>query len=389
MGQPPIDHVFMQQIIDIPNLDTIGMMFAAIEDAVNVINETFAQGNPIVFPRTFQIQFTGILQEFDFPADEITVLLHRIVWVPVLRGPAVGGKRRVTKRKALNGRGSNGYMTGDGLFGDIADRFKILFKGRSEIPSSVTKEIEKYGNDAITQMTICRHSIPSAIQAVINKASSGNVQKAMKDAHFDKLFHLYLRVVLSSGKSLKIEKNENVSISPASDKSNAECVPVNMEGKHVTLGQLIENAMKKMGDNFFKYNFESSNCQHFVDTLLTASGLNRNSYHNFIMQDIPTVLKSLPKWAKAIGHFATNTADRVKGFIFGRGVDGSNVQSVLFIKDQWTLPEARKWMRDHGFKVGKVHDTKKFHRFRQFDPDPNMKHRLKNLPNGIVLLLEF
>lgn len=44
------------------------------------------------------------------------------------------------------------------------------------------------------------------------------------------------------------------------------------------------------------------------------------------------------------------------------------VQSVLFEKRRFTIPQARKYLKSHGFVDIKVHTTDQYHRFRQFDP---------------------
>lgn len=47
----------------------------------------------------------------------------------------------------------------------------------------------------------------------------------------------------------------------------------------------------------------------------------------------------------------------------------SEVQSVVFNKQQWTLGEAKYWLYNHGFKVYKVDEKEKSYRFRQTIPD--------------------
>ena len=34
-----------------------------------------------------------------------------------------------------------------------------------------------------------------------------------------------------------------------------------------------------------------------------------------------------------------------------KGEEGTSVQSFLFIKDKWTAQEAKKWVRDHDYKI--------------------------------------
>ncbi len=46
----------------------------------------------------------------------------------------------------------------------------------------------------------------------------------------------------------------------------------------------------------------------------------------------------------------------------------TNVQSVLFNVNKWTVDKAKKWLAEHDYKHDKVDTTEQYHRFRQFDP---------------------
>ncbi len=48
---------------------------------------------------------------------------------------------------------------------------------------------------------------------------------------------------------------------------------------------------------------------------------------------------------------------------------GSVVQTLLFSKKHYTIDEAKKWLKSHGFHYGKVDEAKSFYRFRQRDPE--------------------
>jgi hypothetical protein len=57
-------------------------------------------------------------------------------------------------------------------------------------------------------------------------------------------------------------------------------------------------------------------------------------------------------------------------FVIGFPQDGggSEVQSVLFDKDKWTVEDAKQWLKDHDFKGLEVDQTENTLRFRQHDP---------------------
>jgi hypothetical protein len=72
----------------------------------------------------------------------------------------------------------------------------------------------------------------------------------------------------------------------------------------------------------------------------------------------------------------------------------SIVQSVRVPKDQFTLRQAKSWVKKHGYKLtfkGKGVDvTENQYRFRQRDPGtPHKRVRTKVLPNGVEMILYY
>jgi hypothetical protein len=51
-----------------------------------------------------------------------------------------------------------------------------------------------------------------------------------------------------------------------------------------------------------------------------------------------------------------------------RNRKSTEVQTVLFDKELWTVSAAKKWLRDHGYKIPSVDTTSEYHRFRQLPP---------------------
>ena len=43
-----------------------------------------------------------------------------------------------------------------------------------------------------------------------------------------------------------------------------ETMPVNLNGKNISLNEFMENTKNKMGDKFLSYNANTNNCQAFV-----------------------------------------------------------------------------------------------------------------------------
>ena len=62
------------------------------------------------------------------------------------------------------------------------------------------------------------------------------------------------------------------------------------------------------------------------------------------------------------------TGEGLKSFKSGSFGSDYVVQSVLFKKDKYSLPEAKKWLKDNKYKSPKVDETDNMLRFRQLSP---------------------
>lgn len=66
------------------------------------------------------------------------------------------------------------------------------------------------------------------------------------------------------------------------------------------------------------------------------------------------------------------------------------VQAVIFKKDKWTTPKARRWLKKNNYTpIKKVHITDDFYRYRINEPDKYTKFTTKKLKDGIELILGF
>jgi len=68
----------------------------------------------------------------------------------------------------------------------------------------------------------------------------------------------------------------------------------------------------------------------------------------------------------------------------------TEVQSVILPKKKFTKLQAKKWIKDNGYKESfykkKVDITKEYYRYRQKAPKYK-KYRNKKLSNGVILVL--
>lgn len=68
----------------------------------------------------------------------------------------------------------------------------------------------------------------------------------------------------------------------------------------------------------------------------------------------------------------------------------SHVQAVLFNKSQWKPKEARKWLKDNGYKSSNLVTTDTYLRFRQKAPNKKKyNYRTKGVGKGIVFIIGF
>lgn len=69
----------------------------------------------------------------------------------------------------------------------------------------------------------------------------------------------------------------------------------------------------------------------------------------------------------------------------------SGAQTVIFSKRQWSVEDARAWLRKHGFRSDSVDTTANTHRFRQFNPEHCAEGSYlaltKNFPAGVTVVV--
>lgn len=67
---------------------------------------------------------------------------------------------------------------------------------------------------------------------------------------------------------------------------------------------------------------------------------------------------------------------------------GTEVQSLLFSRPQWTESRAKDWARDHDYHYGKVDVTDNYVRLRQFAPVRGTQKRTITFGDGIKAIIE-
>jgi len=290
---------------------------------------------------------------------------------------------------------------------------KQTFSISTDYPPNVKEILNKYGNEVIKGIVLKRTPVSGLLTGTLSLFSLGKFGERMEKS-FDELFHLFMDILTNTGKTIMLEKIErvNMSLNPPI-RPNEEVKQVSNIPQGITIIQLMENARKRMGNQFFRYDSVINNCQHFLLNVLQASGIGDPSDYLFIKQDTEQLFKGLPI-LKKIAHTATDlgaianktvqggTIQRLNPFenerlvetirkLRGKGLkkSPSQVQSVVFQKSEWTIKDAKSWLKEHNYQFSKVDKTENTLRFRQENPELYSEFKIKILPNGILLVLGF
>jgi hypothetical protein len=292
---------------------------------------------------------------------------------------------------------------------DNIDFYKTVIKGRMDYQPKGRDILKRYGGEKIKAIELGREPVMAALKGVLNLISGGKFGKRV-DKSFDDLFHLFCVITLDSGKKIMTEKNEVIIISE-SIPSRGEKAEYRMvtdipyaDTDPITLQTLFDNAREKMGDKrFFQYSAKDNNCQDYLLALLKFSDIGTPEDYEWIKQDTKSLFKDLPylrKFANSVTDFAgkldvimsgrglsfsgdsggipkseTEAIEEDDGMdeqdqMYGEGLIGSDyeVQSVIFDKDKYKIPAARKWLKENKYISPKVDIKENFYRFRQLDP---------------------
>lgn len=324
----------------------------------------------------------------------------------------------------------------------------LLIQGSNDYAPNVKKILSQYGPQIIKALTLKRTPVDKVLTGALNIFSLGKFNERFEKS-FDELFHLFLEIELQSGTRLLLEKNAriNMELNPsAGARPNTEIKSISNIPQGLSVYQLLENAHRRMGSQFYSYDAVNNNCQDFLLNILQSSGIGDQSDYAFIKQDTAKLFKGLPV-LKKIAHTATELGERAdialqggklssadvgniynysqflehltshitdpkepidprdyqqaikiiniikqlkENKLHGSGLKGNvkiDVQSIVFLKkNDWTVAKAKKWLKDRKFKVPSPDITEHTFRFRQIDPENFTEFRTKRLNGGILLI---
>ena len=192
--------------------------------------------------------------------------------------------------------------------------------------------LRAYGNYRINKITVYREPIKSFLGFALNVITVGAWEKAVAKYGYDKLFHLFLTLELIppvfQGKTIiaLFEKNEtprlNLLTVPIANDAEFMSVPKQFQG---SLFDFVQTTQAQMGDDFFRYNAFTNNCQTQIFNALGANDLLTLPLQNFIKQDTESIAQELPDYSKSIVQGITDTARRGRTLL-GRGLPTQKIR---------------------------------------------------------------
>lgn len=212
----------------------------------------------------------------------------------------------------------------------IPGRLTGLFTGRMNYRPQDREFLAKNGDCIIKSLTVYRQPVPKMLTQILNVISFGQWNKYQQKYGYDKFFHLYLKVDyfdnIGNLNSCKVEKNEVITISKwdnNKDTKDSESFPIKFDMNNLTIHQMLNNTLKKMGaEKYFSYRFDTNNCQVFVLSILEYNNLlaDNPDVKNFIFQDIKAIVSNVNRLTSNFANATTDLAHRFNVLTHGMGL---------------------------------------------------------------------
>ena len=205
-----------------------------------------------------------------------------------------------------------------GLFSNL----KHAFTWRNSLSPSDQACLDKYGDEEISKIVVIRQPLGWLSKKAADLLTLGTFDEQIKKLGYDRSFHLFLNIYLSSGVCILTERNETVRLykvnpTPLVDKAEEMTID-DTEG--LTLKEFFQNGVNSRAPAaFWRYTPEEYNCQNYCVTLLQANDLLTPELKNFILQDAAAIL-SKASLGKRVFKTASNAVARLR-FIAGEGLE--------------------------------------------------------------------
>ena len=186
------------------------------------------------------------------------------------------------KHQIILNKNSN-YKTGNGLLGNVNEKL-------NKMPLLIKKFMIEHGDELIKKVTICRSPLNKIFTMIGNLLTRNDWKTQMDKLGYDDVFHLYMLVEIDSG-TYRIEKNSRVEISKKINRGKDNIDFFNVP--EMTLLGLFEKTEDRIGaDAMWRYDPFSTNCQHFVLSLLDTLQLTTEEAVRFVMQQASELVQN-------------------------------------------------------------------------------------------------
>ena len=182
----------------------------------------------------------------------------------------------------------------------IKDAVQAVIKYSRNIDSfnaKSKKTLQEYGSKEIKSIKIFREKIDGILRKAISVISD----------HQGNLYHLGMVITLDDNQEITVEKNHVVNVVKGSPfKNSTEVMDVSLQGKHITLNELLDKTIEAMTPNkFFDYNGITNNCQNFVMNILKTNHLLSKEAEDFTLQNLDDLVEK--------SRLGEDTEDIIKG----------------------------------------------------------------------------
>jgi len=228
------------------------------------------------------------------------------------------------------------------------DLVKTVVNGRDRFSPRVQKIIDKYANEKILGIKIVRTPLSPALTGAFNAVSGGDWNKRMQKTPYDKLYHLWIIIDTDRGR-VRFEKNEQINMSERpSVGGKDETMDIHTQG--LTVGQLVDNAIRYGGADFYKYSV-SNNCQQFILNVLKGSHLSNPNVDTFVKQNTDTLFKkddgSNDDTLRKVSNTITDLAGRADILLQGGNISTNSMSGFQVSLSKAQLSKLKKGSTFH------------------------------------------
>jgi hypothetical protein len=226
----------------------------------------------------------------------------------------------------------------------------VLPQVKLQFTAPVQTVLNTIGNNPISSIQIKRFPVADFIEKFFQLITAGQWGQVKQKYGYDNFYHLALVLYYKSGETVQmkinrfvaedgfeppapsqtrftIEKLELINIQRSTSiKPNTDYQDVPLNGRTITLNEMINRTRTLMGDEkFFTYDAFTNNCQVFVKSLLQSVGLLTPSAMSFLFQPVDKLIKELPSYTPQVARFVTDLGGLFRGVVDGYQPTGNNM----------------------------------------------------------------